>query len=126
LLLIYTNNVAIDIYIDISKNTSFTLEGGASLKIYSREQDSSTSRGDKASYWYHKILDSRDLKEEILRVAIQLEITTYDSSYIALAGKHSLTLLTESEKLRVKRKKPVEAVSLEYTRSPSELIILLH
>jgi hypothetical protein len=42
--------VAIDIYIDISKNTSFTLEEGASLKIYSREQDSSIGRGDKASY----------------------------------------------------------------------------
>jgi predicted nucleic acid-binding protein len=92
----------------------------------SKEQDNSTSRDDKASYWYHKILDSRDLGEEVLRVAIQLEITAYDSSYIALVGKHSLTLLTESEKLRVKRKKPVEAVSLEYARSPSELIILLH
>jgi len=104
LLLIYTNNVAIDIHIDISKNTSFTLEGGTSLKIYSREQDSSTSRGDKASYWYHKILDSRDLEEEILQVATQLELTAYDFSYVVLAMKHGLTLVTEDEKLREKAK----------------------
>jgi hypothetical protein len=112
-LLIYTNNVAIDIYIDISKNTSFTLEGGASLKIYSREQDSSTSRGDKASYWYHKILDPRRLEEEILRVAIQLELTAYDSSYVVLAMKHGLTLVTEDNKLREKAKNLVKAISLD-------------
>jgi len=108
LLLIYTKNVAIDIYIDISKNTSFT-QGGASLKIYSREQDSNTSRGDKASYWYHKILDSRDLEEEVLKVAIQLEITAYDSSYLMLVVKHGFTLVTEDRKLRGEAKKPVKA-----------------
>ena len=113
MLLIYTNNVAIDIHIDISKNTSFTLEGGASLKIYSREQDSNTSRGDKASYWYHKILDPRRLEEEILRVAIQLELTAYDSSYVVLAMKHGLTLVTEDNKLREKAKNLVKAISLD-------------
>jgi len=105
--------VAIDIYIDISKNTSFTLEGGTPLKIYSREQGSSTSRGDKASYWYHKILDSRDLEEEVLKVAIQLEITAYDPSYIVLAMKHDLTLVTNDNKLREKAKNLVKAVSLD-------------
>ncbi len=44
-----------------------------------------------------------------MRVAIQLELTVYDSSYIVLAVKHNLTLVTEDEGLREKaisRSKP--------------------
>jgi predicted nucleic acid-binding protein len=60
-----------------------------------------------------KILDPRGLEEEILRVAIQLELTVYNTSYVVLAMKHGLTLVTEDEKLREKAKKLVKTVSLD-------------
>jgi len=41
-----------------------------------------------------KILDHRGLEEEILRIAIQPELTAYDSPYIVLAMKHGLTELS--------------------------------
>jgi predicted nucleic acid-binding protein len=41
-----------------------------------------------------QILDLRRLEEEILKIAIQPELTAYDSSYIVLATKHGLTLIT--------------------------------
>jgi predicted nucleic acid-binding protein len=44
------------------------------------------------------------LEEEILQVAIQLELTAYDLSYVVLAMKHNLTLVTEDEGLREKAK----------------------
>ena len=53
------------------------------------------------------------LEGEILRVAIQLELTAYDSSYLVLAVKHGLTLVTEDGKLREKVKKLVKAASLD-------------
>ena len=48
-----------------------------------------------------------------MKVAIQLEITAYDSSYIVLAMKHDLTLVTNDNKLREKAKNLVKAVSLD-------------
>jgi len=41
-----------------------------------------------------EILDPRGIEEEILRIAIQPELTAYDSSYIVLAMKHGLTQLS--------------------------------
>jgi predicted nucleic acid-binding protein len=51
-----------------------------------------------------KILDPRGLEEEILQVAIQLELTAYDFSYVVLAMEIGLILVTEDEKLREKAK----------------------
>ena len=60
-----------------------------------------------------KILDHRGLEEEILRIAIQPELTAYNSSYIVLAMKHGLTLVTGDNKLMGKAKKLIEAISLD-------------
>jgi predicted nucleic acid-binding protein len=60
-----------------------------------------------------KILDHRGIEKEILRLAIQPELTAYDSSYIVLAMKHGLTLVTGDNKLREKAKKLVKAISLD-------------
>ena len=60
-----------------------------------------------------KILDHRGLEEEILRIAIQPELTAYDSSYIVLAIKHGLTLVIGDNKLMGKAKKLVKAISLD-------------
>ena len=41
-----------------------------------------------------------------------MNITAYDTSYIVLAEKNGLTLVTEDKKLRAKAEKLVKAVSL--------------
>jgi predicted nucleic acid-binding protein len=41
-----------------------------------------------------EIIDPRGIEEEILRIAIQPELTAYDSPYIVLAMKHGLTELS--------------------------------
>jgi len=60
-----------------------------------------------------EILDHRGIEEETLRIAIQPELSAYDSSYIVLAVKHGLTLVTGDNKLREKAKKLVKAISLD-------------
>jgi len=60
-----------------------------------------------------EILDHRGIEEEILRIAVQPELTAYDSSYIVLAMKHGLTLVTGDNMLRDKAKKLVRAISLD-------------
>jgi len=60
-----------------------------------------------------EILDPRGIEEEILRIAIQPELSAYDSSYIVIAMKHGLTLVTGDNKLRDKAKKLVKAISLD-------------
>ena len=45
------------------------------------------------------ILDPKGLEQDILRIAISKRITAYDASYIALAMKQGLTLITEDKKL---------------------------
>ena len=60
-----------------------------------------------------EILDPRGIEEEILRIAIQPELTAYDSSYIVLAMKHCLVLVTGDNKLMGKAKKLVKAISLD-------------
>jgi len=59
-----------------------------------------------------KILSSHPYEDEILSTAIELNLTAYDASYIVLAEKNSLILVTEDSKLRAKAEKLVEAVSL--------------
>ena len=61
---------------------------------------------------FMKILSSHPYEDEILSTAIELNLTAYDASYIVLAEKNSLILVTEDSKLRAKAEKLVEAVSL--------------
>ncbi len=60
-----------------------------------------------------KILDPKGLEEDMLKTAIQRGITAYDASYIVLAMKHGLTLVTEDSKLRAKARGLVETTSLD-------------
>ncbi len=59
------------------------------------------------------ILSPRGIEEEILRMALELGITVYDASYIALAKNNGLTLVTEDRKLRMKAEGLINVVSLE-------------
>ena len=43
------------------------------------------------------ILEPRGLEEDIFRIAVSKGITVYDASYIALAAKHNLVLITEDQ-----------------------------
>ena len=51
--------------------------------------------------------------EEVLRAAIDLGLTAYDSSYVVLAQKFDLKLVTEDEELKAKARKLVKCVSVE-------------
>jgi len=61
---------------------------------------------------FTKILNPYPYGYEILSVAKELNITAYDASYIILAEKNDLTLVTEDERLRTKAEKLVKAVGL--------------
>ena len=61
---------------------------------------------------FTKILSPHPYEDEILSTARELNVTAYDASYIVLAGKNGLTLVTEDRKLRTKAEKLVKAVSL--------------
>ena len=58
------------------------------------------------------VLDIRGLEHDIIQLAIAKKITVYDASYIALAAKHKLILVTEDEELLRKSKDLIQAVSL--------------
>jgi len=62
---------------------------------------------------FMKILSPHPYEGEILSTARELSITAYDASYIVLAEKNGLTLVTEDKKLRMKAKRLVKAVSLD-------------
>ena len=59
-----------------------------------------------------KILSPHPYEDEILSTARELNITAYDASYIVLAKKNGLTLVTEDKTLRTKAEKLVKAASL--------------
>ena len=59
-----------------------------------------------------KMLSSHPYEDEILSTARELNITAYDASYVVLAEKNNLTLVTEDKKLRTKAEKLVKAISL--------------
>ena len=59
-----------------------------------------------------KILSPHPYEDEILSTARELNITAYDASYIVLAEKNGLKLVTEDKKLRAKAEKLVKAASL--------------
>lgn len=59
------------------------------------------------------ILEPSGLEHDILRIAVSKGVTVYDASYIALARKHRLTLVTEDQKLRQTASSIVETASLD-------------
>ena len=61
---------------------------------------------------FMKISSPHPYEDEILSTARELNITAYDASYIVLAEKNGLTLVTEDKKLRAKAEKLVKAASL--------------
>jgi len=59
------------------------------------------------------ILDPKGLEQDILRIAISKRITAYDASYIALAMKQGLTLITEDKKLFQAASDLIKVLSLD-------------
>ena len=48
--------------------------------------------------------------QEILKIAVKENITFYDATYLYMAMKNSLTLVTDDEKLYITAKKYVKAI----------------
>ena len=61
------------------------------------------------------ILEPRGLEQNIFQIAVSRGITVYDASYIVLAEKHNLTLVTEDQKLSRTAGNMVNVVSLNDT-----------
>lgn len=59
-----------------------------------------------------KILSPHPYEYEILTTASKLKITAYDASYVVLADKNNLALVTEDSELREKAKSLIEAISV--------------
>jgi len=59
-----------------------------------------------------KMLSPHHYEDEILSTARELNITAYDASYVVLAEKNGLTLVTEDKKLREKAEKLIGVTSL--------------
>jgi predicted nucleic acid-binding protein len=62
---------------------------------------------------FMKILDVRGLERGVLEVAVKLGVTVYDSSYIVLARRYGLTLVTEDRRLRAKAQEVVRCVGVD-------------
>jgi len=60
-----------------------------------------------------KILDPRGLESEIFKIAVETGLTVYDASYLALARRENLTLVTEDAELRNVANTMMTAVSLD-------------
>ncbi len=58
------------------------------------------------------ILEPSGLEQDILQVAISKGITVYDASYVALATRHNLILVTEDQKLSHRVTSMVNVISL--------------
>ena len=58
------------------------------------------------------ILEPRSLEQNIFRIAVSKGATIYDASYIALAAKYNLVLVTEDQKLSRIASDTVNIVSL--------------
>ena len=59
------------------------------------------------------ILDTRGLEQNIFRIAFSKGVTVYDASYIALAERYNLTLVTEDKKLSHTARSIVKVSSLK-------------
>ncbi len=62
---------------------------------------------------FMKLLSPHSHEYEILTIAKELEVTAYDASYIVLAKKHKLSLVTEDEELKAKANNLVKTISLK-------------
>jgi predicted nucleic acid-binding protein len=62
---------------------------------------------------FMKILDVRGLERGVLEVTVKLGVTVYDSSYIVLARRYELTLVTENPKLKAKAQEVVRCISVD-------------
>ena len=60
-----------------------------------------------------KMLSPSPYEREILDVSIKHKISAYDASYIVLAKKNNLALVTEDRTLKKEAKKYVKALSLK-------------
>ena len=59
-----------------------------------------------------KLLTPHPHEQKIFTIAKELKITTYDASYIFLAKKHNLLLVTEDKKLKERAKSLVNTANL--------------
>jgi predicted nucleic acid-binding protein len=62
---------------------------------------------------FMRVLSVEGLEEEVLRTAIDLGLTAYDSSYVVLAQKFNLKLVTEDKELKARARKLVKCASVE-------------
>jgi len=62
---------------------------------------------------YLKVLDPRGLESEVFKIAVETGLNVYDASYLALARREKLTLVTEDVKLRNVASTMIQAVSLD-------------
>ncbi|MGC9010363.1 MAG: type II toxin-antitoxin system VapC family toxin [Sulfolobales archaeon] len=62
---------------------------------------------------YINILEPTGLEKEILELAISRGASTYDASYVALAKKHGLTLVSEDQKLRERYRDLIKIINLD-------------
>jgi len=59
-----------------------------------------------------EVLEVRGLEEEALKAALDLGLTVYDASYVLLAQKLNLTLVTEDVELKSKARDVVEVMGV--------------
>jgi len=59
------------------------------------------------------ILSPSGLEQDILRIVVSKRITAYDASYVALASRHDLVLVTEDRRLSQAVSDMVKVVSLD-------------
>jgi predicted nucleic acid-binding protein len=62
---------------------------------------------------YLKMLDPRGLEGEVFTIAVETGLTVYDASYLALARREKLTLVTEDVKLRSVASSMIPSVTLD-------------
>jgi predicted nucleic acid-binding protein len=62
---------------------------------------------------YLKVLDLSGLESEVFKISVETGLTVYDASYLALAHREKLTLVTEDVKLRNVASTMIQAVSLD-------------
>ncbi len=61
---------------------------------------------------YMKIISPRNYERQILELALKLNITAYDASYIILAKENNLVLVTEDKRLAEKASKIIRTMTL--------------
>lgn len=59
------------------------------------------------------ILDLRGYEREAVETAMELGVTVYDASYVVLARRHGLALVTEDKNLKRRAASLVRVVSLD-------------